>query len=373
MRNIHQSCTAIPLYIQQRVATYGDAEARVRAAATMRHMARIAEDRSHALIDPTDAAAALPAKRRIIYDARHKQTLPGKLVMADGKAVSSDVEAMEAFDGCGVTYDFFDKIFGRKSVDDKGLPLISTVHYGRNFDNAMWNGGQMVYGDGDGKLFNRFTIAQDVIAHELTHGVTQNTAALLYQGQSGALNEHLSDAFGIMVKQWALGLIASQSDWLIGKGLLGPRVRGNAIRSMKAPGSAYDDPVLGRDPQPAHMRNYVTTADDNGGVHINSGIPNHAFYLIAIRLGGNAWVVPGRIWYVVLTTKLFPHAGFQDFAAATVAAAGEEYGVGSTIQMTVAQAWSEVGLAVPPPPTRKTQLPPSRFQWRGRRLPRLAA
>jgi Zn-dependent metalloprotease len=373
MQNIHQSCSAIPLHIQRHVAKYGDAEARIRAAATMRHTARIAEDRSHALIRPAGAAAPLPAKRRIVYDAHHKQTLPGKLVMADGNAVSSDVEAMEAFDGCGVTYDFFDKIFGRKSVDDKGQQLISTVHYGRNFDNAMWNGRQMVYGDGDGKLFNRFTIAQDVIAHELTHGVTQNTAALEYQGQSGALNEHLSDAFGIMVKQWMLGLIASQSDWLIGKGLLGPRVRGKAIRSMKAPGTAYDDPVLGRDPQPAHMRNYVTTVDDNGGVHINSGIPNHAFYLIAIRLGGNAWVVPGRIWYVVLTTMLFPHAGFQDFASATVVAAGAEYGVGSTIQMTVAQAWSEVGLAVPPPLTRKTQLPPSRFHWRGRRLPRLAA
>jgi Zn-dependent metalloprotease len=362
MRNIHQSCscTAIPLHIQRHVAKYGDAEARVRVAATLRHTARIAEDRSHALIDLTNAAAVLPAKRRIVYDARHKQTLPGKLVMADGKAVSSDVEAMEAFDGCGVTYDFFDKVFGRKSVDDKGLPLISTIHYGEKFDNAMWNGRQMVFGDGDGKLFNRFTIAPDVIGHELTHGVTQNTAGLAYQGQ-----------FGIMVKQWMLGLIASQSDWLIGKGLLGPGVRGKAIRSMKAPGTAYDDPVLGRDPQPAHMRNYVTTADDSGGVHINSGIPNHAFYLIANRLGGNAWAVPGRIWYVVLTTKLFPHAGFQDFAAATVAAAGEEYGVGSTIQITVAQAWSDVGLAVPPP--RKKQQPPSRFTWRGRRLPRLAA
>jgi Zn-dependent metalloprotease len=373
MRNIHQSCTVIPLHMLRHLAEHGNDEAREQVTATLRHTARIAEDRSQALIETPDAAAALPAKRRVVYDAGHKQTLPGKLVMDDRHTGSTDIEATEAFEGCGATYDFFAKVFRRKSIDDKGLPLISTVHYGKKFDNAMWNGKQMVYGDGDGKLFNRFTIAPDVIAHELSHGVTQHTAALEYGDQSGALNEHLSDAFGIMVKQWILGQTASQSDWLIGAGLLAPGVRGKAIRSMKAPGTAYDDPSLGRDPQPAHMRNYVTSADDNGGVHINSGIPNHAFYLVATALGGNAWLVAGRIWYVVLTTKLFPHAGFQDFAAATVLVAGEEYGVGSTIQITVAEAWSQVGLPVPPSLTRKKHQPPSRLKWRNRPLRRNAA
>jgi Zn-dependent metalloprotease len=251
--------------------------------------------------------------------------------------------------------------------------LVSTVHYGKNFDNAMWNGSQMVYGDGDGKLFNRFTIAQDVIGHELTHGVTQHTAALEYRDQSGALNEHVSDVMGIMVKQWVLGQTAAQSDWLIGAGLFAPGVHGKAIRSMKAPGSAYNDPALGRDPQPAHMRNYVTSADDNGGVHINSGIPNHAFYLVATALGGNAWDVAGWIWYDTLQTKLSPTAGFQDFAAATVIVAGEKYGVGSTIQITVAEAWSQVGLPLPPSLTQKKHQPPSRMKWRDRPLRRKAA
>ena len=350
MRNIqHQSCTVIPRHMLEHVAKHGDDESREKVTATLRHTARIAESRSQALIESPDAAAAaLPPKLRIVYDARHKHTLPGKLVIDDRHTGSTDVEAVEAFDGCGATYDFFNKVFRRKSIDGKGMPLISTVHYGTNFNNAMWNGKQMVYGDGDGKLFNRFTIALEVNAHELSHGVTQFSAALEYHDQSGALNEHLSDAFGILVKQWLLGQLASQSDWLIGSGLLAPGVRGKAIRSMKEPGTAYDDPVLGRDPQPAHMRNYVTSADDNGGVHINSGILNHAFYLFATALGGNAWLIPGRIWYRALTEKLFAQAGFQDFASATVVVAGQEYGIGSTAQTTLAQAWSEVGLPVPP-------------------------
>src|SRR3954447_7864540 len=179
MRNIqHQSCTVIPPHILRHVADHGDDKAREQVTATLRHTARIADDRSQALIETPDAAAALPAKRRLIYDARRRQTLPGKLVMDDRHTGSTDVEAMEAFDGCGATYDFYAKAFLRKSIDGKGLPLISTIHYGKNFDNAMWNGSLMVYGDGDGKLFNRFTIAVDVIGHELTHGVTQFSAAL---------------------------------------------------------------------------------------------------------------------------------------------------------------------------------------------------
>src|SRR5436305_5152026 len=161
------------------------------------------------------------------------------------------------------------------------MRLDSTVHSGIRLANAMWNGRQMIYGDGDGKLFNRFTSSLDVIGHELTHGVTQFTAGLDYSGQSGALNENISDAFGIMTKQWSLNLTVRESDWLIGASLLAPGINGKGIRSMKEPGSAYDDPQLGKDPQPGHMRKYVETSEDNGGVHINSGIPNRAFYLAA--------------------------------------------------------------------------------------------
>jgi Zn-dependent metalloprotease len=348
MHNIHHStCSVIPPHILRHVAEHGDDEARETIAATLHHTVHIAEERNATLIEDS-ATASAGKKQRNVYDARHRRALPGTLVITERKTTTRDIEAKEAFDGSGATYDFYAKVFLRNSVDDRGMRINSTVHYGQRFDNAMWNGRQMIYGDGDGKLFNRFTAAVDVIGHELTHGVTQYTAAFEYHDQAGALNEHISDAFGIMVKQHWLALPAAQSDWLIGAGLFSAGVRGKAIRSMKAPGSAYDDPILGRDPQPAHMREYVNTPDDNGGVHINSGIPNHAFYLAATALGGYAWIVVGRIWYRVLTGRLSPQARFQDFANATVIAAGELYGMGGQVQATVAEAWSAVGLDVPP-------------------------
>jgi len=371
MRKIHhQACCVIPPHMQRHLAEHGDDDARERVALTRYQSQQIVAARYATLIgERTDAVPSSSRVTRRVYDARHQQKLPGKLVMGDGKAVSTDIVAMEAFDGCGATSDLYAKAFGRNSIDGKGMPLNSTVHYGEKFDNAMWNGKQMIFGDGDGKLFNRFTVP-DVIGHELTHGVTQHTAALEYHDQPGALNEHISDAIGIMVKQYVLGQIATQSDWLIGVGLFGPAVRGKAVRSMKAPGTAYDDPVLGRDPQPAHMRNYVTDPDDNGGVHINSGIPNHAFYLFATAVGGPSWSVAGRIWYEVLTKQLTSRSGFQDFAAATVKTAGVMYGIGSSVQLAAADAWAAVGLPVPPSMTRKK--PQARNLLRNRPLKRAA-
>ncbi len=198
----------------------------------------------------------------------------------EGAPASGDAAVDEAYDGLGATFDLYWDVYERNSIDDEGLPLDATVHYGTDYDNAFWNGQRMVFGDGDGDLFNRFTIAVDVIGHELTHGVTEDEAQLAYFFQPGALNESNSDVFGSLVKQKLLHQTVEEADWLIGAGLFTSNVQGVALRSMKAPGTAYDDPVLGKDPQPAHMRDYVRTYQDNGGVHINSGIPNHAFYLI---------------------------------------------------------------------------------------------
>src|SRR5919205_959577 len=197
----------------------------------------------------------------------------------------------------GDTFDFYWAAYQRDSIDDAGMPLIGTVHYQQDYDNAFWNGRQMVFGDGDCDLFNRFTIALDVVGHELTHGVSGDEVNLRYAGQPGALNESVSDVFGSLVKQYIHKQTADQADWLIGQGLFTAKVHGVALRSMKAPGPAYDDPVLGKDPQPATMSGYVHTTADNGGVHINSGIPNHAFYLVATALGGHAWEKAGHIWY----------------------------------------------------------------------------
>lgn len=319
-------------------------------------------------------AAPVTGKVRTIYDAKNGSTLPGTLVRNEGDPPSSDVAVNEAYDGSGVTYDLYFDIFERDSVDGKGLKLDSTVHYQKNYDNAFWDGRQMVYGDGDEglppaqQLFNRFTIAVDVIGHELTHGVTQYSANLAYWDQSGALNESTSDVFGSLVKQYQLKQSAADADWLIGAGLLTANVKGVALRSMKAPGTAYDDPVLGKDPQPGHMKDYVVTSQDNGGVHINSGIPNHAFYVIAYNLGGFAWTKAGMIWYKTLTTKLTDRSNFQDMANLTYQTAGELFGAGSLEQLAVKNGWVEVGLNItgvpvpptpPPPPTPVPTPPPT--------------
>ncbi|MEC3982627.1 M4 family metallopeptidase [Amycolatopsis sp. H20-H5] len=286
-----------------------------------------------------------PHLQRYVYNASQTQNLPGSLVRSEGQAASGDVGVDEAYDGLGATFTLYWDVFGRNSIDNAGLDLKGTVHYGTRYDNAFWNGSQMVFGDGDGVYFNRFTIALDVIGHELTHGVTGHQANLVYHDQPGALNESISDVFGCLVKQYALHQSAAQADWLIGQGLLAASVHGVALRSMKAPGTAYDDPHLGKDPQPDHMSHYVTTTSDNGGVHINSGIPNKAFYLVATALGANAWDKAGRIWYTTLCDpRLSSTAQFIDFANLTAANASLLFG--SAEAQAVIDAWEQVGIHV---------------------------
>jgi Zn-dependent metalloprotease len=312
--------------------------------ATIRAQRQTIMDLHTAALVGTMSATATTGKNRTLYDAKHGSSLPGTQVRKEGDPPVADVAVNEAYDGSGWTYDLYKDIYGRDSIDNKGLPLISTVHYQKNYDNAFWDGNQMVYGDGDGQLFNRFTIAIDVMGHELTHGVTQYEASLNYSQQPGALNESMSDVFGSLVKQYSLKQSAADADWLIGAGLLASGVNGVALRSMKAPGTAYDDPVLGKDPQPATMSDYVNTSSDNGGVHINSGIPNHAFYLVATEIGGNAWEKAGNIWYVTLRDKLTASSNFQDCANLTYQAAADLYGAGSLEQQAVQKGWAGVGI-----------------------------
>jgi len=288
--------------------------------------------------------AAPGMKHRTIYEAKNGTNLPGTVVRSEGAPPTNDLAVDEAYDGAGATYDLYYDVFQRNSIDDRGMRLDSTVHFEVKYDNAFWNGSQMVYGDGDGKIFDRFTKAIDVIGHELTHGVTQYTASLDYKDQPGALNESFSDVFGSLVKQRVLNQTADQADWLIGAGLFTSQVKGQALRSMKAPGTAYDDPVLGKDRQPADMDHYFKGAEDNGGVHINSGIPNHAFYLAAIGIGGYAWEKAGKIWYISLRDRLHHDSNFADAAKITIAVAGELYGAGSQEQNAVTKAWDNVGV-----------------------------
>ncbi|MFB4315436.1 M4 family metallopeptidase [Actinomadura sp. 21ATH] len=338
----------MPPHILEQVAEAADDPA-LRDSAR-RSLAISSEQRAarQALTIEAPAPSADFAPKRSVHNARNQETLPGEKARDEGAPATGDKAVDQSYDWLGVTFDFFEAAYRRDSIDGAGLRLVSTVHYGRAYENAFWNGEQMVYGDGDGKLFLAFTGPLDVTGHELAHGITQYTANLDYQGQSGALNESVSDVFGSLVKQWHLKQSADRADWLIGQGLFAEGVNAKALRSMKEPGTAYDDPRLGKDPQPGHMNDYVETQSDNGGVHINSGIPNRAFYLAATEIGGNAWEKAGRVWYDTLTGgRIERTTDFAGFAAATVATATGLYGAGGAETRAVRDAWAGVGVAVP--------------------------
>jgi Zn-dependent metalloprotease len=250
-----------------------------------------------------------------------------------------DPAVNQAYDNFGETYKFYWEVLHRDSIDDQGMPIHGMVHFDTDYNNAFWDGeGHMWFGDGDGTMFSDFTNSLDVIGHELTHGVTQYTANLAYSGQSGALNESLSDVFGSLVEQYAKQQTVEQADWLIGAEVVGPQLA-PALRSMKAPGTANQ-----YDKQPKDMDGFVVTNRDNGGVHTNSGIPNRAFYLAAEALGGFAWEVAGRIWYAAMNdARLRPNSRFAAFAQATVRAA-TAIGGGADSEPTkaVTEAWRTV-------------------------------
>jgi Zn-dependent metalloprotease len=344
-------CAVVPPHIIEALARSESADQREAAIVTLAADATLRQARLMAQLDAARREVAPPSagplrKHRRVYDARHGSALPGVPVRDEGQAATDDVAANEAYDGLGATWDLYADVYRRNSIDDAGMDLVASVHYLRDYDNAQWNGSQMLFGDGDGSVFRRFTIAVDVIGHELTHGVTAATANLTYADQPGALNESVSDVFGSLVKQHLKQQTADAADWLIGEGLFTANVDGVALRSMKAPGTAYDDPQLGgKDPQPSHMDGFVTTSSDNGGVHINSGIPNHAFALVAIGFGGFAWERAGRVWYETLRDpQLAADAQFADFAGLTAANALRLFG--AEAERVVTDAWAQVGLAV---------------------------
>lgn len=285
---------------------------------------------------PVATAVAGPAWT--VHTADGSSRLPGDVVRRAGEPDAGDPAVDEAAAGVSGALALFAEVYERASYDGAGAPVSLTVHYERDYANAFWDGTQLVFGDGDGEIFDRFTKPVDVLGHELTHAVTEHTAGLVYEGQSGALNESLSDVFASCLKQRLLGQDAAAADWLIGEGIFLPGVQARALRDLAAPGTAYDDPRLGRDPQPAHLDDYVEGPADNGGVHVNSGIPNRAFQLAAVAVGGSSWDGAGHIWYDALVGDLVgPDTDFAGFAAATVAAAGEHADA-------VTDAWAAVGV-----------------------------
>ncbi|MEM7352890.1 MAG: M4 family metallopeptidase, partial [Acidobacteriota bacterium] len=283
---------------------------------------------------------------RTIFDAKKRATLPGTAVRSEGDPPTGDDQVDAAYDGSGDTYKLYFEQYQRDSLDGEGLPLKSSVHVRRDFNNAFWDGQQMAYGDGDGVIFTPLASSLSVCGHELSHGVVQFSGGLVYRDQSGALNESFADVFGVLTEQYKKGQSAAEASWLIGAEILGPNIQGDALRSMKAPGTAYDDPVLGKDIQPFHMDNYNNTTSDNGGVHINSGIPNQAFYLLAQYLGGNAWEKAGHIWYDTMQEINNPQATFSEWADKTVEVARTRHGNGSREAILTRRSWKLVGINV---------------------------
>lgn len=271
------------------------------------------------------------------YNANHadpnsSSSLPGKIITSNSK-IFNEPAGVDAHTYAALVFDYFKEKFQRNSFDNKGAELISSVHVGNEWNNAAWNGKQMLYGDGDGKEFTNFAAGLDVIGHELTHAVTEHTAGLQYFGESGALNESISDIFGAMV---------DREDWLIGEDIYTPNKQGDALRSMSNP-KQYN--------QPDHYKDRYTGWQDNGGVHINSGINNKAAYLIAA--GGTHYNVSvkgigrekvERIYYRALNYYLTSTSDFAQMRQAVIRAATDLYGGNGPEVQAVRQAYKAVGV-----------------------------
>ncbi|KAI2618545.1 Metalloprotease [Hypomontagnella submonticulosa] len=359
--NVHQQQGIVPDHMLKYIGDCEDVDEDTRACAKrdLEHIKSVhakyqeaqglqAQSTEHqAAVASEEPPKAVEKTYRAVYDVQHDSNeshLPGKVVRVEGQKATKDESVNEAYDNAGLVLAFYKDIFNWNSIDNKNMHVISSVHFAKNYENAFWDpeAAQMVYGDGHNFLTN-FTGCIDVIGHELTHAVTEYTSPLDYTGQSGALNEHVSDVFGIMIKQRVEDETADKADWLIGENCLMPGVKGVALRSMKAPGTAYDDPRFGKDPQPAHFKNYVKTVEDNGGVHLFSGIPNKAFYNASVAFGGYSWEKAGKIWWETMRSgQVPPRCTFIQFADVTVEKAEELFG--DDAAAIVRKAWNDVGV-----------------------------
>ena len=270
---------------------------------------------------------------------------------------------VDAHLGAAKTFDYYQTTFGRNGIDgnygpgsttaatNSAIRLVpSRVHFGSRYNNAFWNGSSMTYGDGDGTNFTPL-VTLDIAGHEMTHGVTERTAGLTYSKESGALNESFSDVFGAMVERFARGNVTSSDTWKIGEQAYTPSISGDALRRM-------DNPNAVGDPDHYSLRLYSGTcspsnANDQCGVHTNSSIANHAFYLTAAggtnRVSGIAVPSIGpdnaaRIWYRALTVYMTSGTTFSGARTATLNAATDLFGSGSTQYNAVATGWCAVGV-----------------------------
>jgi Zn-dependent metalloprotease len=282
------------------------------------------------------AAAAAPPKVTV-NDCSGNQPLPGSEI--SNPSGSSDQTASRVFAQTTKVAQFYGQVFNRNSIDGMGMTMISSIHYGTKYNNAFWNGTLMAYGDGDGSIFVDFSQGNDVIGHELTHGVTQHSLQLDYADQPGGLNESISDCFGSMFRQWSAGQNVNQADWLIGSDIMGPAAKTGGktcLRDMANPAANHC-----LSPQPTKFSQYKDGMDP----HESSGIPNLAFTTIAKSIGGNSWDKTGQVWYQAVTgSGSNPSMKMKAFANRTRAVAAQLYPNDTSVAGAVDAGWKAVGL-----------------------------
>ena len=286
---------------------------------------------------PAAAPALAAAPAITVFNCNHGQTLPGAQIATP--ATSPEATATHVLAETSSVATFYSQVFGRNSVDGAGMTLISSIHYGVDYNNAFWNGSQMTYGDGDGSIFIDFSRGNDVIGHELTHGVTQHSLGLNYTNEAGGLNESLSDCFGSMFRQWEAKQTVDKAYWLIGKDIMGPAAAKKGytcLRDMANPAAKHC-----LSPQPTKFSQYKAGMDP----HISSGIPNLAFCTIAKAVGGHSWEKVGQIWYKSLTGfGPSPAMKMKAFADRTRAVAAQLYPGNTAVANAVNAGWKKVGL-----------------------------
>lgn len=315
----HCFCAIVPPELLKELAKRGSEAC----SHTLSDISRIMEKRNLISKMPLIRQQETGNGERLVYDSKNQNLQRHELVLKEGDPASADPAANDAYNLSGYVREYFKTSFALNSIDNKGMQIISNIHFQLNYNNAFWDGDEMTYGDGDLSLFKNFAAAPDVVAHEITHGVTQFLSNLEYYSQPGALNEHFSDVFGTIIKQRYLGQDIHSADWLIGDLVITENFPGKALRSMKEPGTANE-----YDTQPAHMDQYYAGSDDNQGVHINSGIPNKAFYLACQEAGINDCE---KIWFKTLGA-LSSQSDFRDALAFFVQSAEELVAAGEVKQ-----------------------------------------
>lgn len=343
---LYCTCHIVPKDVLDRLASDKKLDPAVRKAAAdtsrMSDAMRALRDQHAALTGLARAGSAhlkelAPSPHVSVYDCKNTQTLPGTPVKSP--KTSKDTSAKRCFSETTGVAKFYKSVFGRNSIDNAGMTMMSSIHFGTNYNNAMWNGTQMVYGDGDGKLFIDFTKGNDVIGHELTHGVTQHSLQLAYSGDAGGLNESLSDCFGSMFRQWEAGQDVNAADWLIGSDIMGSVAKAKGYKCLRNMANPADKAALA--PQPS-LYSQITPGMDP---HYSSGPPNLAFTTACKTLGGKSWEKIGQVWYTVLTTSgPQPHITMPQFAARCRQVAGQLFAKDPAVAKAVDAGWKKIGL-----------------------------